>query len=112
MIKRHCPQCGSSRVRRGYHDPPLLLRMLGVYQFLCDGCNLLFRGLAVPGTVRQLSRPAVRQSVPAKKKAMLPSNQPAQLTPSMEQRPEQATESNFKISSSEIDAAFERFIQG
>jgi hypothetical protein len=38
-------------VRRGYTDTPLLLRMIGVYNLLCDNCNLLFRGFAVPGTV-------------------------------------------------------------
>jgi hypothetical protein len=38
-------------VRRGYRDTPLLLRMIGVYNLLCDNCNLLFRGFALPGTV-------------------------------------------------------------
>ena len=51
MIGRRCPQCGSSRVRRGYRDTPLLLRAIGIYSLLCDNCNLLFKGFAVPGTV-------------------------------------------------------------
>ena len=51
MIAQRCPKCGSSRVRRGYTDTPLLLRMIGVYALLCDNCNLLFKGFAVPGTV-------------------------------------------------------------
>lgn len=38
-------------MRRGYEDTPLLLRAIGVYSFLCDNCNLLFKGFAVPGTV-------------------------------------------------------------
>ncbi len=38
-------------MRRGYKDTPLLLRMIGVYNLLCDNCNLLFRGFALPGTV-------------------------------------------------------------
>ena len=38
-------------MRRGYTDTPLLLRLIGVYNLLCDNCNLLFRGFAVPGTV-------------------------------------------------------------
>lgn len=38
-------------MRRGYTDSPLLLRMIGVYNLLCDNCNLLFRGFALPGTV-------------------------------------------------------------
>ena len=51
MISQRCPKCRSSRVRRGYTDTPLLLRMIGVYSLLCDNCNLLFRGFALPGTV-------------------------------------------------------------
>ena len=51
MIAQRCPKCSSSRVRRGYTDTPLLLRMIGVYNLLCDNCNLLFRGFALPGTV-------------------------------------------------------------
>ena len=38
-------------MRRGYTDTPLVLRLIGVYNLLCDNCNLLFRGFAVPGTV-------------------------------------------------------------
>ena len=53
MIAQKCPKCGSSRVRRGYTDTPLLLRMIGVYALLCDNCNLLFKGFAVPGIVPQ-----------------------------------------------------------
>lgn len=51
MIAQRCPKCRSRRVRRGYTDTPLLLRMIGVYSLLCDNCNLLFKGFAVPGTV-------------------------------------------------------------
>ena len=51
MIKRRCPKCRSTRVRRGYRDTPLLLRAIGIYSLLCDNCNLLFTGFAVPGTV-------------------------------------------------------------
>ena len=51
MIAQRCPKCGSRRLRRGYTDTPLPLRMIGVYNLLCDNCNLLFRGFAVPGTV-------------------------------------------------------------
>jgi len=51
LIAQRCPKCRSRRVRRGYTDTPLLLRLIGVYNLLCDNCNLLFRGFAVPGTV-------------------------------------------------------------
>ncbi len=51
MISQRCPKCGSRRIRRGYKPTPLLLRMFGIYDLLCNHCNLLFRGFAVPGTV-------------------------------------------------------------
>ncbi len=51
MIAQRCPKCRSSRVRRGYEDTPLLLRLIGIYSLLCDNCNLLFKGFALPGTV-------------------------------------------------------------
>ena len=51
MIAQRCPKCRSRRVRRGYTDTPLLLRLVGFYSLLCDNCNLLFKGFAVPGTV-------------------------------------------------------------
>lgn len=51
MISQRCPKCHSSRLRRGYTDTHVLLRMIGVYSLLCDNCNLLFKGFAVPGTV-------------------------------------------------------------
>ncbi|MBC7909399.1 MAG: hypothetical protein H7Y30_02800 [Pyrinomonadaceae bacterium] len=40
-------------MRRGYETPPLALRLLGVHGLLCDGCNLSYRGFAVPGTVSE-----------------------------------------------------------
>ncbi len=51
MIAQRCPKCRSTRVHRGYTDTSLLLRLVGVYRLLCDNCNLLFTGWAVPGTV-------------------------------------------------------------
>jgi ribosomal protein L37AE/L43A len=51
MISQRCPKCKSSRIRRGYKRTPLLLRIFGIYNLLCDHCNLLFKGFAVPGTV-------------------------------------------------------------
>jgi len=51
MISQRCPKCGSRHIRRGYKPTPVLLRMFGIYNLLCNHCNLLFRGFAVPGTV-------------------------------------------------------------
>lgn len=64
MISQNCPKCRSSRVRRGYRPTPFLLKLIGRYNLLCDGCNLEFRGFAVPFTVNAGSR---RSSRPVKK---------------------------------------------
>lgn len=56
MISQRCPKCKSKRIRRGYQHTPLLLRIIGLYHLLCDECNLLFRGFAVPGTVNSRSK--------------------------------------------------------
>lgn len=50
---RHCPHCNSARVQRGYNDPPLLLRMFGIHELLCNNCGSEFKGFAVPGTVKR-----------------------------------------------------------
>ena len=61
MIAQRCPKCRSARVRRGYKDTPIVLRMIGVYALLCDNCNLLFTGFAVPGTVPARGRRRKKQ---------------------------------------------------
>lgn len=38
-------------MRRGYEVPALPLRLVGIHSLLCDGCNLSYRGFAIPGTV-------------------------------------------------------------
>src|SRR4051812_38125868 len=54
-MELHCPKCGSSRVRRGYERPSLLVRLVGIHSLLCDSCNLSYRGFAIPGTVPEHS---------------------------------------------------------
>jgi hypothetical protein len=56
MISQRCPKCRSSRIRRGYKPTPLLLRMVGIHYLLCNHCNLLFTGFAVPGTLGKSGR--------------------------------------------------------
>ncbi len=51
MAASRCPKCGSARVQRGFNDAPLVLRMIGVCELLCNNCNAEFRGFALPGTV-------------------------------------------------------------
>ncbi len=53
MISQKCPKCRSSRIQRGYKPSPLIFRLFGIYNLLCDHCNLLFTGFALPGTVRK-----------------------------------------------------------
>lgn len=53
MLSPRCPRCRSSRVQRGYDDPPLLLRLFGIYEMLCNNCNFEFRSLAFPGTLKR-----------------------------------------------------------
>ena len=63
MIGQRCPKCRSSRIRLGYTKPALLLRLVGIHHLLCDNCNLLFTGFAVPGTVGTRTRkPKPRRS--------------------------------------------------
>ena len=63
MISQKCPKCRSSRIRKGYKPTPLLFRLVGIHYLLCNHCNLLFTGFAVPGTVGHSSRkPPARRS--------------------------------------------------
>lgn len=55
MISQKCPKCRSSRIRKGYKPTPLLFRLVGIHYLLCNHCNLLFTGFAVPGTVGKSS---------------------------------------------------------
>ncbi len=61
MISQKCPKCRSSRIRRGYKPTPLVMRMVGIYHLLCNHCNLLFTGFAVPGTVGKSGKGRVRR---------------------------------------------------
>ena len=53
---KHCPKCGSTRIRRGYVHDTLLVRMIGFRELLCDSCNLRFRGFVLPGTLPRSGR--------------------------------------------------------
>ena len=56
MISQKCPKCRSSRIRKGYKPTPLLFRLVGIHYLLCNHCNLLFTGFAVPGTAGRSSK--------------------------------------------------------
>lgn len=58
MISQKCPKCRSSHIRKGYKPTPLLFRLVGIHYLLCNHCNLLFTGFAVPGTIGRSSRKA------------------------------------------------------
>src|SRR4051812_30300595 len=53
---KHCPKCRSSRIRRGYALDPLVVRMFGFRELLCDSCNLRFRAFVIPGTLPKSTR--------------------------------------------------------
>lgn len=63
MISQRCPKCRSSRIRKGYKPTPLLFRMVGIHHLLCNHCNLLFTGFAVPGTVGRTNKKGHRPAV-------------------------------------------------
>lgn len=42
-----CPACRSTRVYKGYRPAPLLLRLFFFHEFLCENCNLQFRGFSL-----------------------------------------------------------------
>lgn len=42
-----CPACRSTRVYKGYRPAPLLLRLIRIHDFLCESCNLQFRGFSI-----------------------------------------------------------------
>ena len=42
-----CPACRSTRVYKGYRPAPLLLRLFFFHDFLCENCNLQFRGFSL-----------------------------------------------------------------
>jgi hypothetical protein len=62
MISQRCPKCRSSRIRKGYKPTPLLFRLVGIHYLLCNHCNLLFTGFAVPGTVGRPGRKSAERS--------------------------------------------------
>ncbi len=64
MISQKCPKCRSSRIRKGYKPTPLLFRLVGIHYLLCNHCNLLFTGFAVPGTVGRSSKKPSQRSGP------------------------------------------------
>jgi len=62
MISQKCPKCRSSRIRKGYKPTPFLMRLVGIHYLLCNHCNLLFTGFAVPGTVGRPGKRGPNQS--------------------------------------------------
>jgi hypothetical protein len=51
MATQKCPKCKSYDIRQGYRPTPLLLKILCIYNLLCDNCNWEFRGFGLVGTV-------------------------------------------------------------
>jgi hypothetical protein len=72
MISQKCPKCRSSRIRKGYKPTPLIMRLVGIHYLLCNHCNLLFTGFAVPGTVNRTARRVRKKSNTAQKQTSVP----------------------------------------
>jgi predicted Zn-ribbon and HTH transcriptional regulator len=66
---RRCPKCRSSRVRRGYAHDPLIVRLVGFRELLCDSCNLRFRGFVIPGTLPHSNRNRKKEDKPTRQQA-------------------------------------------
>jgi len=49
MFVQSCPKCGSGRVRRGYRQASIFLRVIGINYLLCNNCNLHFKGFGLFG---------------------------------------------------------------
>ena len=69
MMKR-CPKCNSTRVRRGYAHDPLIVRLVGFRELLCDSCNLRFRGFVIPGTLPRSNRNKRKEEKQARPQAV------------------------------------------
>lgn len=72
MISQKCPKCRSSRIRKGYKPTPLILRLVGIHYLLCNHCNLLFTGFAVPGTINRPSHRGRKKGNAAQKQPNVP----------------------------------------
>jgi hypothetical protein len=77
MISQRCPKCRSSRIRKGYKPTPLILRVVGIHYLLCNHCNLLFTGFAVPGTVSRTIKRGRKKANAAQKQTSVPGFLPA-----------------------------------
>lgn len=60
----NCPACRSTRVYKGYRPAPFLLRIFFIHDFLCENCNLQFRGFSLtpPRSRRRKSKKSSDQS--------------------------------------------------
>ncbi len=68
MISQRCPKCRSSRIRKGYKPTPLLYRVVGIHHLLCNHCNLLFTGFAVPWTLESPKKKGRDQKIAGDRK--------------------------------------------
>jgi hypothetical protein len=76
MISQRCPKCRSSRIRKGYKPTPLILRLVGIHYLLCNHCNLLFTGFAVPGTASRMSKRARKKAHAVQQQPTVPKLSP------------------------------------
>jgi hypothetical protein len=49
-----CPRCKSTRIQRGYDDAPILLRLGGRHELLCNNCGLEFKSFKWSATFKRV----------------------------------------------------------
>ncbi len=71
-----CPRCKSTRIQRGYRDAPILLRLGGGHELLCNNCGLEFKRFKWAATFQRIpvnkSEPALNRRHAPRYKAHLP----------------------------------------
>jgi hypothetical protein len=50
-----CPRCKSTRIQRGYDDAPILLRLGGRHELLCNNCGLEFKSFKWSATFKRVT---------------------------------------------------------
>jgi hypothetical protein len=49
-----CPRCQSTRIQRGYDETPILLRLVGRHDLLCNNCGFEFKGFKWSATFKRV----------------------------------------------------------
>lgn len=53
MFRQRCPRCKSTRIQLGFNEPPLILKLCGIRELLCNNCALEFRRFIPLGKLKR-----------------------------------------------------------